>query len=216
MLDLRFNNNKEFMAAHRKEYWQKMRNPHYALIEALTPLMLQIDAQMEVRPSKALSRIFRDTRFSRDKSPYRDHHWIAFRHAGEPRESSVLFWFEVTVEHLRWGLGFWGENRGAMDIFRRRLVSNPEEWLNLLKTLKKGRFAISGDQYKRMAIPEDLNPQVKDYYPLKDIHFVRQNADYDMVFTPQIFEELTKDFLALAPLYRLLRGYYEIALLEGA
>jgi len=216
MLDLRFNNNKEFMAAHRQEYQQRMRDPHYQLIEALTPLMLQIDPQMEVRPAKVLSRIFRDTRFARDKSPYRDHHWIAFRHAGEPRESAVLFWFEVTIEHVRWGLGFWGENRGAMDIFRRRLLSHPDDWLGLVKAIGKDRFVISGDQYKRMAIPGDIHPKAKAFYPLKDIHLVRQNAEYDWVFTPRLLDELTKDFEALAPFYRLLRGYYEISMLEGA
>lgn len=215
MLDLRFNNNREFMTAHREEYQQKMRDPHYQLIEALTPLMLQIDPQMEVRPSRVLSRIFRDTRFTRDKSPYRDHHWLAFRHMGEPRERAVLLWFEVTIEHVRWGVGFWGENRGAMDIFRRRLLSHPDDWLGLVRSVKQDQFVISGDRYRRMSIPADIHPQARDYYPLKDIYLVRQNAPYDWVFTPKLYDELLKDFEALSPFYRLMRGYYEVSMLEG-
>ena len=64
-----------------------------------------------------LSRINRDTRFSRDKSPYRDHLWMLFRKAAEPREGSVFFWFEFGPERLWWGLATWDENRPLMDRF---------------------------------------------------------------------------------------------------
>ena len=76
--DIRFHNEKAFMDAHRKEYYQKVRDPFYAFIAEMAPVMLSIDPDMEVRPAKCLSRINRDTRYSRDKSPYRDHHWVAF------------------------------------------------------------------------------------------------------------------------------------------
>lgn len=210
MLQIRFNNNKEFMASHRDEYEMKMRNPHYLLIEQLTPLMLQIDPGMEVRPNKVLSRIFRDTRFAKDKTPYRSHHWLAFRHAGEPRETAVVFWFEVTIEHLNWGLGFWGENKAAMDVFRRRLISHPDDWKELVLRLAGTDLLIEGDHYKRMSIPEQLEPQLEKYYRLKNIYITRKNADYNDVFTPKLFKEVSKDFLTLAPFYRLLRGYHEI------
>ncbi len=68
MMQIRHNNNKAFMDANRAEYIKKMRTPYYAFIE-LAPTALEIDPLMEVRPSKVLSRIFRDTRFSKDKSP---------------------------------------------------------------------------------------------------------------------------------------------------
>ncbi len=213
MLQIRFNNNKEFMASHRNEYETKMRSPHYQLIADLTPLILQIDPGMEVRPNKVLSRIFRDTRFSKDKTPYRSHHWLAFRHMGEPRESAVVFWFEVTLENLNWGLGFWGENRAAMDIFRKRLLSHPDDWLNLLQTLEGTGLAVEGDRYKRLKPPEELKPNLEQYYTLKNIYLVRRNADYNDVFTPKLLEQVSKDFRVLAPFYQLLRGYHEITLL---
>ncbi len=136
MLDLRFNNNKTFMQEQRARYHEVMRDPHYELINALAPLMLSIDPRMEVRPYKVLSRIFRDTRFTKDKAPYRDHHWIAFRRAGEPRDRSLMFWFEARVEGLNWGLGFWGENWPVLDMLRRRMVSHPDDILMALDALK--------------------------------------------------------------------------------
>ena len=119
MPDIRFNNNKEFMAEHRAQYQRMMRDPHYRFIEALTPTMLSIDPQMEVRLTKRC-RIFRTHGFA-DKSPYRDHHWIAFRRVGSRGIKSIMFWFEARVESVSWG---WvsGRKRPAMDVFRRRMI----------------------------------------------------------------------------------------------
>ena len=85
MLDIRFNNNKEFMNTNREAYIENLRTPFYELIDTIAPYMLEIDPLMEIRPSKCLSRIFRDTRFTRDKSPYRDH-IVAFRRRGYKRK----------------------------------------------------------------------------------------------------------------------------------
>lgn len=215
MLNIRFNNNKAFMAEHRAEYQRVMRDPYYALIEALAPSMQQIDPRMEVRPNKVLSRIFRDTRFSHDKSPYRDHHWIAFRRAGEPRDKAIMFWFELRVDALSWGLGFWGENRPAMDMLRRRMISHPEDILGLLPVIKERDLVISGDPYKRMPVPEDLHKALRSLYPLKDIYINRRAPQHEWAFGPRLLQELRQDFLSLAPFYQLLRGCHDIAQLEG-
>lgn len=215
MLNIRFNNSKAFMDANRAEYQRVMRDPYYALIEALSPLMLRIDPRMELRPHRVLSRIFRDTRFSHDKSPYRDHHWIAFRRAGEQRDKAVMFWFELRVEGISWGLGFWGENRPAMDILRRRMVAHPDDLLQLINSLDPKRLKLEGERYKRMAVPEELHPALRDIYPMKELFITRQHAKQEWAFGQELLPELEKDYQAMAPFYQLLRGCYDIAQLEG-
>lgn len=214
-MQLRFNNSKEFMHAHKDEYVRVMRDPFYALIDDLAPVMLQIDPAMEVRPNKVLSRIFRDTRFSRDKSPYRDHHWIAFRRAGEPRDQSLMFWFEVRIDSLSWGLGFWGENRPAMDMMRRRMLSHPDDLLSLLPTLKGSDLSIGGEKHRRISIPEGLQPALRDFYPLKEIYITRGNPNREWIYSRELLDRLSRDYRLLTPFYQLLRGYHEIAALEG-
>ena len=215
MLQIRLNNNKEFMSTHREEYERVMKQPYYGLIEALTPVALRIDPGMEVRPNKVLSRIFRDTRFSNDKSPYRDHHWLAFRHAGESKDTAVMLWFEVRMEYISWGLGYWGENRPAMDIFRRRLISHPGDWTGLLKTLEGTGLSVEGEKYKRLVSPVSLPPPLDSHYPMKSLYISRNSAPYNVIFTPKLAEMIITDYETLAPFYRLLRGYYELSLLEG-
>ena len=212
MMQIRLNNNKAFMDANRAEYVEKVREPYYEFIEALTPAALDIDPRMEVQPSKVLSRIFRDTRFSRDKSPYRDHHWLAFRHEGEPREKALMLWFEIRMESVSWGMGFWGDNRPAMDILRRRMLANPGELVTLSDNLRKCDFLLAGENFKRLAIPDELDQRLLPWYTRKELLLIRQNINPRWVFEPGIAKRLADDFMALKPMYQLLRGCFELAM----
>ena len=100
-LDLRFHNDKSFMDANRERYLRDVRQPFYDFIGAMGPGMQQIAEDMEVRPVKCLSRINRDTRFSRDKSPYRDHLWVSFRQSGMPNDGTPFYWFEISPENAQ-------------------------------------------------------------------------------------------------------------------
>ena len=134
-LDLKFHNNATYFHENHDRYVEVVQRPFYEFIEDLGPAMKKIDPRMEIRPHKYLSRIHRDTRFSRDKSPYRDHLWLLFRREGEPREQSLMYWFELGPSRLDWGMGFWGENREALDLFRKRMRANPNGTLALLDDL---------------------------------------------------------------------------------
>jgi uncharacterized protein (TIGR02453 family) len=172
---------------------------------------------MEVRPHKCLSRIHRDTRFSRDKSPYRDHLWFLFRHAGEPREKSLFYYFELGPDRLSWGMGFWDENREALDLFRKRMCANPDGTLALLDDLglDRRRLMLNGSIHKKMAVPPEIPERLKRWYLIKDMYIGKIMPDYRMIYSERILKEVRKDFLALAPLYRLLRGYVDEAGIPG-
>lgn len=70
----------------REAYEAYVRKPFSQFIQAMTPTVMRIADDMETRPNKCLARINRDIRFTRDKSPYRDHMWLLFRRSGEERE----------------------------------------------------------------------------------------------------------------------------------
>ncbi len=208
-LDLKFHNNTAFFHEQHDRYVEDVQQVFYGMIDELAGDMLKIDPGMEVRPHKCLSRIHRDTRFSRDKSPYRDHLWFLFRRAGEPRDKSLFYYFELGPDRLSWGMGFWNENREALDLFRRRIRANPDGTLALLDDmdLVGRKLYLGGSVYKKMTVPPEIPDRLKRWYLVKDMYIGKADPDYRWIYSRKILQEVRKDFITLAPLYRLLRGF---------
>ena len=211
-LDLRFHNDKSFMDANRERYYREVRQPFYDFIGAMGPGMQLIDEEMEVRPNKCLSRINRDTRFSRDKSPYRDHLWVSFRQAGRPNDGTPFYWFEISPEHLNWGVGIWGETRDIMDAMRRRMIAHPGDFERLLPVLQKRGFALAGQEWKKMKAPAELPEALKPWYLKKQVYAERLGAQLEWIHSPGIVRRVMEDYQALSPLYRIFRGCVEDAM----
>lgn len=208
-LDLKFHNNTTYFHENHDRYVEVVQRPFYEFIEDLGPAMRKIDPRMEIRPHRCLSRIHRDTRFSRDKSPYRDHLWLLFRREGEPREQSLMYWFELGPSRLDWGMGFWGENREALDLFRKRMRANPDGTLAMLDDLDlAGRgLLLNGSIHKRMEVPPEIPDRLRRWYCTKEMYINKISPDFRKVFSERILTEVRKDFQQLAPLYHILRGY---------
>ena len=210
-LDLKFHNNTSYFHDHHDRYIDSVQKPFYEMIEELAPDMLKIDPRIETRPYKCLSRIHRDTRFSKDKSPYRDHHWFLFRRSAEPREKAVFYYFEFGPERLSWGMGIWGENRELTDLFRKKMHANPDGILALIDDLNLGKhhLVLGGSEYKRIDIPPDIPQRLQRWYRVKEMYIGKLDPDYQSVFSEKIVKTVRKDFITLAPLYRLMNGYQD-------
>ncbi len=218
-LELRFHNEATFFNAHRDEYERSVREPFYGFIQAMAPAVKQVADDMELRPDKCLARIRRDTRFSKDKTPYRDHLWLLFRRGGEIRDTSVMYWFELAPEHVEWGLGFWGYNRPAMDALRKAIREKPDAVLRAFREARipEQDLEIYGDRYQRMAVPDGLPQLLQEIYPLKELYIKRTGIPLQMAYSEALVERCSQDILRLKPLYLLLRRMADegMAALEG-
>ena len=206
-LDLRYHNDLTWFHSHREEYEQYVRAPFKAFIEEMVPVMSEIAPDIEMRPVRCLARINRDIRFTRDKSPYRDHLWILFRRAGEERQGSAMYWFELSPANVIWGLGFWDATRETMDCLRDWMTYQPEKVLSAFREsrIPGEPFELVGDRYKRMAIPETVPETLRPLYPSKDIGVIRQGLSLKDAYSPDLAQKVGEDYLRLKPLYTLFR-----------
>ncbi|MFT9057734.1 MAG: DUF2461 family protein, partial [Ethanoligenens sp.] len=80
LMENRLQNSKSWFEAHRNQYNALVLQPLRALVEALTPVMLDIDPAFTVEPKvgRTISRIFRDVRFAKDGFLFREEMWITF------------------------------------------------------------------------------------------------------------------------------------------
>lgn len=207
-LDIRFHNDVSFYKEHQEEYRQYVKEPFFSFIDALAPTVQAIAGDMEVRPGKCLARLRRDTRFTKDKSPFRDHLWLLFRRGGEPKETSVMYWFELGPEWVEWGLGFWGQNRPAMDVLRNGMERKPSQMLDALAEarLPDPELSITGEAYKRMKVPPEVPEALGLYYPLKSLYIKRSGLPLRSIYSPGLVEEVAADYCRIAPMYHLLRA----------
>lgn len=204
---IRFNNNRPFFQENRDWYLRAVREPSLLLAQDLSDLAEQIDPDLERRPNRAVSRINRDIRFSRDKSPYRDCCWVSFHHTGEEKGKLPGFFFELRDVGGFCGLGFYQNNRALMDIIRRYILEKPQQMLEIYLPLAE-EFQFYVDTAGRIAVPEAVPMQLRALYTAKQFYFEKEIADFDLIRSPDLVGELRACFNRLAPFYRTIMDLY--------
>lgn len=201
--DLRENNNKGWFEAHRDEYREHLLEPLQEIVERIGGFMLAIDPALEVSPRRAVSRIHRDTRFSRDKSPYRTSLWVTFKRPRKEWINAPSFFFEISAESYRYGMGFYSADRTTIDRLRESAARKPAAFRDAIAFQSGSEFAIEGDRYRKpppAGIPEEL----AEWLWRKNLYVACNRPVDDRLFT-SITGDLAAGYATLVPLYEYLR-----------
>ena len=204
---IRFNNNRPFFQDNRDWYLRAVREPSIALAQDLAELVEEIDPNLERRPHRAVSRINRDIRFSRDKSPYRDHIWLSFHHTDEEKGKLPGLYFELNDNGGYLGMGFYRGNKVLMDAIRTRILARPGEMLELYLPIAD-EFLLHADISSRISIPSEVPPELRALYAAKSFYFEREITDFDLIRSPELADEIKQSFKRLQPLYRTILDLY--------
>ncbi|WP_353614204.1 DUF2461 domain-containing protein [Mangrovibacter phragmitis] len=201
--DVRQNNSKEWFDENRSIYDNLLVKPFRSLVSELALPMLQIDDQFETRPAigKTLSRIHRDTRFSRDKSLYRSNLWLTFKRSSKNWTDAPTYFFEFGPDWWRYGLGYYSASRETMNLFRENILDNREHFLSITQPLLSD-FNLEGESYKRPLLKE---PQaLANWYNRKSFALIYDGKETETLFNDQLPGLLQAGFERLAPLYHFL------------
>jgi len=201
---VRQENSKEWYDAHRDVYETTLLSPFKELVQALATPMLLIDDLFEIRPAigKTLSRMYRDTRFSNDKSRYRSNMWLTFKRYKKDWTDAPVYFFELYPDGWRFGLGYYSASRNTMELFRQTLRENPERFLAVAACLGT-RFELAGESYKRPLI-KDQPEALAHWYNRKSFAAIANRTDMGTVFSAELASTLAEGFTQLAPLYHYL------------
>jgi len=199
--NVKIHNSRQWFAENRTIYDNQLVKPFRALVEELTPTMLQIDQWFETKPAigKTLSRINRDTRFSKDKSLYRDRLWLTFKRPSKDWKESPCYFFEIDPEGYRYGLGYYCVPKQTMDIFRDEINQDHNKFLQVINCVKKP-FELYGESYKRPLV-KDLPPKIANWYNRKDLGVIASSNQIEDLFSKNLIQKLSKSFKQLIPLY---------------
>ena len=203
--DIRANNNKPWFEANRQRYQESLLQPFQSLVGELGGLMLAIDPNMVITPAvnKTISRIYRDTRFSKDKSLFRSSMWLTFKRPCPDWKEAPVFFFEITPEGYQYGMGFYNASRDVMDRFREKLARDPEAFLKVIDFYARKVFHLGGETYKRMVTP-DLPEPLREWYPYKSFYLISRQRNDGRLLQRELINDLSAGFSMLAPLYHYL------------
>ena len=197
----RLNDSREWYNEHKPEYRRLIIEPMTRLIDELTPTVLSIDPELDCTPKigRCISRLYRDTRFSKDKSLYRDVVWCTFSRRGD---ALPCFFFEFSPRCVRWGMGYYCTPRPVMEQLRLMAAGNHPLYTAAMNSVRSSsRLVLTGEKYKRPHFP--LQPAEKqDFMDRRDVCFIC-TLPVSALALPDIISLICEDFIALAPAYKL-------------
>lgn len=151
--ELAANNTRAWFEANKGRYETLVREPALDFIAAMAPGLAEFAPNFRADPRKmggSLMRIFRDTRFSRDKTPYKTNIGIQFRHALGKDVHAPGFYVHIAGDECFLGVGCWHPEADALGRIRDRIAEDPERWFTVRDDKKfRALWALTGDSLAR-------------------------------------------------------------------
>ncbi len=165
--DLRENNDRDWFKANRQRYDEAVLEPALAFIADFARRLHRLSPHFVADPRPvggSLFRIHRDTRFSKDKTPYKTATGIQFRHELAKSAHAPGFYLHLEPRSVFVGVGIWRPDTATLAKIRAAIVEKPEEWSAVRSTGGLGRgFELRGESLKRPPVGFDAaHPSIDD------------------------------------------------------
>jgi uncharacterized protein (TIGR02453 family) len=191
LVELKFNNERAWFLANKSRYERDLKMPMMAFTEAFLGSLKKINpAYDHVR----LFRIYRDVRFSKDKTPYKTHVAAQFMHRAartDVHAPGIYLHLEPGESFL--GGGVWSPESTELKKIRNAIMARPQQWAPLSK------LPLWGESYLRP--PKGIDPKQRFLSDLKRKHFITwvDFKDKD-VLAPHFFQTVQKACRKVNPL----------------
>ncbi|MEE8573752.1 MAG: DUF2461 domain-containing protein [Gemmatimonadota bacterium] len=150
--ELAENNDRHWFQSNKSRYEEVIREPLRAFVrdfdgplEAISPHVVADDR----KSGGSLFRIHRDTRFSKDKSPYKTWAALQFRHEAGKDAHAPGFYLHLQPGNVLMGAGCWHPAREALEAIRDAIAEDAEAWLEVKAGILDAGFELEGESLKR-------------------------------------------------------------------
>ena len=200
---LRRNNRRDWFEDHRERYEALVREPALRLIADMAEPLAAISPHITAVARKvggSLFRVHRDTRFSKDKTPYKTHIGIRFAHAQARSVHAPMFYLHIDADGSFVGGGLWRPDGKQLQAIRTYIRANPAGWTRAAHAEALQRqFRWGGSSLRRP--PHGVDPGHPLIEDLKRKDFVASRPIEDAVLTSErLTARLIRDYRQLAPL----------------
>ena len=164
--DLAGNNNREWFQDNKARYEQDVRDALVQFVSDFGNRLREISPHMVADPrlsGGSIFRIYRDVRFSKDKSPYKTNAGMHFRHEVGREVHGPGLYLHLQPGQVFAAAGIWRPNSATIGKIRGTIVANPDRWKSIVNEDEfNSMYSLEGESLKRA--PRGIDPE----HPLID------------------------------------------------
>ena len=205
---LKRNNNRPWFEKHKGEYETQVKLPMQSLIAALQPNFSQFAAEYEVNPKRSIFRIYRDIRFSKDKTPYKTHTAAHFVLRGKPKGFlGSGYYMHIEPGETFAGAGLYMPDSGQLKSIRAAIDERAKEFLTIVqhKTFKKIFGELKGEKLQRSPLGFSPDHPMAEWLKLKQF-FAHVSWKERECYFPGFVSNVIGVYKGLLPLVRFLNS----------
>jgi uncharacterized protein (TIGR02453 family) len=204
---LKRHNDREWFRARKDEYEQHVRAPMVTVLARLAEDFRSFAPELISDPKVSMYRIYRDTRFSEDKSPLKTHIAAHFPTRGFPRHQGAGLYFEITPQWVWIGGGLYMPSTADLQAIREHIASTHPRLHRLVTapTFTRTFRQLEGERLTRVPRGYDKDHPAAHYLQYKQFLAGRE-LDADLATSSAFYSELLRTFKAAAPLVRFLNA----------
>ncbi len=197
---LRRHNERDWFLPRKQVFLDKVRAPMIALVTALNAELIRFAPEYVTDPEKAVYRFYRDTRFSDDKTPYKDHIAALFSRRGTLKHRSAAYYFSVSDKEIEVAGGLYMPQPEELRAVRTHLAQHHQEFRRIVssKTLIALMGELEGSRLARIPKGFCADHPAADLLKYKQLLFDR-TLDPALATRVELLDEIRKRFRALAP-----------------
>ncbi len=196
--DLAKNNDRDWFQSRKETFDTEVKAPMIELLEAINGELKKFAPDFVCDPPKAIYRIYRDTRFSNDKTPYKTHIAALLPRRGLKKHSGGGFYFSASPTEVEIAGGVYMPTPEDLLTLRMHLSINHAEFRKVDAKVRKSMGEMQGSQLTR--VPKGFHPD----QPAADLirrkqFFYGKSLSGKVATTPELFTEVVSCFKAMLP-----------------
>jgi uncharacterized protein (TIGR02453 family) len=209
LADLAANNDRDWFQPRKRDFEKLLKEPMEALVARLAERFAERDLPLRADPKRSIFRIYRDTRFSKDKSPYKTNVGAGFPYVGPDGDAGPQGsggYFHLQPGEMFFGGGMYMPEREQLQAWREKVVSEPEAVHRAIDD-PSFKAAFDGvhthDPLKRVPPGFPADHPDAELLKMRDVTFGRRLSDED-VLSPGLPDLLTEGYASAIPVLGLL------------
>lgn len=199
------NNHRDWFQPRKEIFESKIKGPMIAVIEAINAELLEFAPDHVTDPKKAFYRIYRDTRFSADKTPYKTHIAAIWPRHGLVKHSSAGFYFQVSPQGVGIAAGVYMPGPDELRAIRGWLAANHTGFRKAIAQPEKLMGKLEGESVTRMPKGFAADHPAADLIRMKQWLYWRE-LDVKVATSAKLAREVARRFEAMAPVIEMLNA----------